>query len=123
MSAPELDGWSDQTVGDSDGAVVPRVWRSGDRVRIIAGPDLLRGAIGTVLEVDVPGPWPVRVAVSGRRGFGKVLVQPGELVTAPLPDPDARVSCAVGGCWSAAVYLTDACVKHLEQQDARPTQT
>lgn len=69
-----LDAWDDGTVGDSLASPRVRVvWRPGDRVRIIGGSPALRGAVGTVVEVDLPGLWSIRVAVEGRRGFGEIL--------------------------------------------------
>lgn len=59
------------------------VWQVGDRVRIVAGSPQLVGAVGTVVEVGLPGPWSVRVQVEGRRGFGRVVRAPDELAAAP----------------------------------------
>lgn len=76
-----IDGWDDATVADSTGSVNrPPVWQVGDRVRIVDGPPALHGAVGAVVEVDVPGRYPIRVAVEERRGFGEVLCAADELV-------------------------------------------
>lgn len=73
------DGWDDQTVGDSTGSVSrSRVWQIGDRARVVDGPRMLLGQVGTVVEVDVPGSWPVRLYI-GRRGFGGALLAAHEL--------------------------------------------
>jgi transcription antitermination factor NusG len=53
-------------------------WEEGDRVRVVDGPRMLIGATGTVVEVDVPGEWPVRVNVD-RAGFDRALLAPDEL--------------------------------------------
>lgn len=69
--------------GEEDFAAESRVtlpvWQVGDRVRIVGGSPPLIGAVGTVVEVGLPGRWSVRVAVEGRCGFGKVVRAPGEL--------------------------------------------
>jgi hypothetical protein len=57
----------------------PRAWEVGDRVRIVGGSPQLMGAVGAVVEVDVPGRSPIRIAVEGRRGFGQVLRTADEL--------------------------------------------
>jgi hypothetical protein len=75
-----LDAWDDGTVGDSSESPHVRVvWRPNDRVRIIGGSPQLLGAVGTVVEVGLPGRWPIRVQVEGRRGFGEVQRAADEL--------------------------------------------
>ncbi|GAB3172355.1 hypothetical protein GCM10027059_41910 [Myceligenerans halotolerans] len=82
-----LDGWGDQTVGDSTSSVSPsRTWLVGDRVRIVDGPRLLLGALGMVVEVDLPGAWPIRVYI-GQRGFDRALLATHELEPADLTTP------------------------------------
>ncbi|GAB3170767.1 hypothetical protein GCM10027059_37810 [Myceligenerans halotolerans] len=56
----------------------PAQWRVGDRVRVVDGPRLLLGATGTVVEVDVPRAWSVRVHID-RGGFDRALLAPHEL--------------------------------------------
>jgi hypothetical protein len=63
----------------AESAAVHPVWQVGDRVRRVAGPEILLGSVGTVVQVDVPGKWPIRVAVDARIGFGKVLCAAWEL--------------------------------------------
>ncbi|GAB3174293.1 hypothetical protein GCM10027059_46320 [Myceligenerans halotolerans] len=69
--------------GEEDFAAESRitlpVWQVGDRVRIVGGSPQLLGAVGAVVEVGLPGRWSVRVAVEGRRGFGRVLRAASEL--------------------------------------------
>ncbi|GAB3159231.1 hypothetical protein GCM10027059_05120 [Myceligenerans halotolerans] len=62
-----------------EAAYVPPVWEVGDRVRRVAGPEILLGSVGTVVAVDIPGKWPIRVAVDKRIGFGEVLCLAREL--------------------------------------------
>lgn len=62
-----------------EAVIVPPEWQVGDRVRRVAGPPILIGSVGTVVEVDVPGMWPIRVQVDARVGFGKVLCAADEL--------------------------------------------
>ncbi|GAB4084033.1 hypothetical protein GCM10028784_06630 [Myceligenerans cantabricum] len=57
----------------------PHRWQKGDRVRRVAGPEILLGSVGTVVEVDIPGMWPIRVQVDRRIGFGAVLCAADEL--------------------------------------------
>ncbi|WP_460702495.1 KOW domain-containing RNA-binding protein [Myceligenerans halotolerans] len=56
----------------------PRVWQVGDRVRVVDGPRMLLGAVGMVVEIEVPGAWPVRVYIE-RRGFDRALLAAHEL--------------------------------------------
>ncbi|GAB3169651.1 hypothetical protein GCM10027059_34930 [Myceligenerans halotolerans] len=56
-----------------------RVWAVGDRVRRVGGPEILLGSVGTVVQVGIPGRWPIRVAVDARIGFGEVLCAAWEL--------------------------------------------
>ncbi|GAB3158840.1 hypothetical protein GCM10027059_04240 [Myceligenerans halotolerans] len=56
----------------------PAQWRVGDRVRVVDGPRLLLGATGTVVEIDRPGAWEVRVHID-RGGFDRALLAPHEL--------------------------------------------
>ncbi|GAB3172741.1 hypothetical protein GCM10027059_42650 [Myceligenerans halotolerans] len=65
----------------AESAVAPPVWQVGDRVRIVGGAPQLLGAVGTVVEVSLPGRWPVRVEVERRRGFGQVLRAADELAS------------------------------------------
>ncbi|MBE1876168.1 hypothetical protein [Myceligenerans pegani] len=57
----------------------PRRWKVGDRVRRVDGPPVLLGSVGTVVAVDIPGLWPIRVQVDRRIGFGEVLCAANEL--------------------------------------------
>jgi hypothetical protein len=70
-------------VGEEDfaaeSAAAHRIWQVGDRVWRVAGPEILLGSVGTVVQVDIPGRWPIRVAVDARIGFGKVLCAAWEL--------------------------------------------
>ncbi|MBL0886193.1 hypothetical protein [Myceligenerans indicum] len=74
------DDWDDGAFYSVDPADrPPRRWHQGDRVRRVAGPEILLGSVGTVIEVDIPGMWPIRVHVDNRIGFGKVLCSADEL--------------------------------------------
>ncbi|GAB3174056.1 hypothetical protein GCM10027059_45770 [Myceligenerans halotolerans] len=84
-----LDGWDDGAFYDTtDPRDRPRIWQVGDRVVRVEGPPILLGSTGTVVEVDVPGLWPIRVEVDGRIGFGQVLASAEELA----PDEEATAS-------------------------------
>ncbi|GAB3159537.1 hypothetical protein GCM10027059_05930 [Myceligenerans halotolerans] len=61
-------------------------WRVGDRVRVIDGPRMLIGATGTVVEIDVPGLWTVRVRIH-RGGFDRAILAPDELEPADKATP------------------------------------
>ncbi|GAB3162784.1 hypothetical protein GCM10027059_16010 [Myceligenerans halotolerans] len=85
MTAGEAvdSGWDDGTFYDTtDPADRPRVWQVGDRVKRVDGPPILLGSVGTVVEVDLPGMWPIRVRIDARAGFGKVLCAAHELAPA-----------------------------------------
>ena len=82
MTAGELDGADDGTVGDSTGAVGQRPWGAGDRVQVVGGPPGIVGGIGTVIGVGLPGPWPVRMRIENRPGFSVVQVAADEIVGA-----------------------------------------
>ncbi|MBO0610882.1 hypothetical protein [Myceligenerans salitolerans] len=56
----------------------PARWHVGDQVRVADGPRMLIGATGTVVELDAPGPWPIRVQID-RRGFSSALLAAHEL--------------------------------------------
>lgn len=74
------DGWDDGTFYDVDPADrPPRPWQKGDRVRFVAGPEILLGSVGTVVAVGIPGMWPIHVQVDKRIGFGEVLCAADEL--------------------------------------------
>jgi hypothetical protein len=74
------DGWDDGAFYDTNPADrPPRGWKPGDRVRRVDGPPILLGSVGTVVAVDIPGKWPIKVAVDARIGFGKVLCAADEL--------------------------------------------
>ncbi|WP_460705250.1 hypothetical protein [Myceligenerans halotolerans] len=57
----------------------PQDWPPTPRVRIVGGSPQLVGAVGTVVEVGLPGRWPIRVQVEGRCGFGQVVRAADEL--------------------------------------------
>ncbi|WP_460705675.1 hypothetical protein [Myceligenerans halotolerans] len=65
--------------GAASSAPLPRVWKVGDRVKRVEGPEILLGSVGTVVAVDIPGRWPIRVQVDARIGFGEVLCSADEL--------------------------------------------
>lgn len=64
----------------------PTRWKVGDRVRVIDGPRMLTGTTGTVIAVDIPGFWPIRVRID-RRGFDQAILAPDELETADKATP------------------------------------
>jgi hypothetical protein len=68
------------------GAPARRAWQVGDGVRIVDGPRLLLGSTGTVVEVDLPGAWSVRVRID-RNGFDRATLAPHELEVAPEATP------------------------------------
>jgi hypothetical protein len=55
------------------------IWEVCHRVGLVAGPEILLGSVGTVVQVGIPGKWPIKVAVDARIGFGKVLCAAWEL--------------------------------------------
>lgn len=56
----------------------PARWQVGDQVRVADGPRMLIGATGTVVELDAPGPWPIRVQIDSR-GFSSALLAAHEM--------------------------------------------
>jgi hypothetical protein len=74
------DDWDDGALFNTNPADrPPHPWKVGDRVKRVDGPPILLGSVGTVVEVGVPGMWPIRVQVDKRVGFGKVLCEANEL--------------------------------------------
>ncbi|GAB3159975.1 hypothetical protein GCM10027059_07060 [Myceligenerans halotolerans] len=74
-----FDGEEDFTAETAHQPAQPSTrWSVGDRVRVIDGPRMLIGATGTVVEIDVPGFWPVRVRID-RGGFDRAILAPDEL--------------------------------------------
>ncbi|MBE1874804.1 hypothetical protein [Myceligenerans pegani] len=101
----EEDFWAESAY-DLASARPSHVWQVGDRVRVMDGPRMLLGAVGMVVEVDLPGAWPVRVHI-GQRGFGRALLAAHELGPADRKPTNNRGTSPGTGCSRASKPAQD----------------